>query len=230
MVEKEPFEVPLKIAVLMAGFEHPWFIAAGWAIDLYLGRITREHKDVEIAILRKDQLALRKHLRGWEFKKVKPSSEHLPKKAGRLEPWKEDEFLKLPTHEIHAYTRNTRTLAGHLHNSLGLTPLNQGHNTRNTPADPDQLEILLNESSGKNWVFRRNPAITRALSLTAMKSDAGVPFLSPEVVLLYKAKKPAAFDVKDFDNVIAFLEKERRIWLRQALEVCHPGHDWIERL
>ena len=24
-------------------------------------------------------------------------------------------------------TRNTRTLAGHLHNSLGLTPLNQGH-------------------------------------------------------------------------------------------------------
>ncbi|MEA3312444.1 MAG: hypothetical protein U9Q76_09540 [candidate division WOR-3 bacterium] len=29
---------------------------------------------------------------------------------------------------------NTRTLAGHLHNSMGLTPLNQGHNTRNTHA------------------------------------------------------------------------------------------------
>jgi len=29
-------------------------------------------------------------------------------------------------------TRNTHTLAGHLHNSMGLTPLNQGHNTRNT--------------------------------------------------------------------------------------------------
>jgi hypothetical protein len=29
---------------------------------------------------------------------------------------------------------DTRTLAGHLHNSMGLTPLNQGHNTntRNT--------------------------------------------------------------------------------------------------
>lgn len=205
MIIPEPFRILLKVAELMKDFKKPWFIAAGWAIDLYLERITREHKDVEIAIFRQDQLALRKYLQGWKFKKVKSSSEHLPKKAGRLEPWKEDEFLGLPTHEIHACIRNT-------------------------PTGPDQLEILLNESSGNNWVFRRNPVITRALSLIGMKSDKGVPFLSPEVVLLYKAKNPTAQDIKDFDNVIAFLEGERRIWLRQAIATFHPGHVWLDRL
>ena len=35
-------------------------------------------------------------------------------------------------------TRNTRTPSGHLHNSMGLTPLNQGHNTRNTHASSER--------------------------------------------------------------------------------------------
>jgi len=60
---------PLKVNALMAGFEKPLFIAGGWAIDLYIGRITRVHKDIEIAILRRDQLALHKYMNGWEFKK-----------------------------------------------------------------------------------------------------------------------------------------------------------------
>ena len=28
----------------------PWYVAAGWSIDLFLGRQTREHEDVEIAV------------------------------------------------------------------------------------------------------------------------------------------------------------------------------------
>ena len=33
----------------------PWFIAGGWAIDLFLGRKTREHADVDFALSRLDQ-------------------------------------------------------------------------------------------------------------------------------------------------------------------------------
>lgn len=87
----------LRVATLLAGFTRPWFIAGGWAIDLYLGRLTRTHKDIEIAILRDDQHAIRRHLRGWEFRKVL---------RGRLEPWHEGEWLGMPVHEIHAHREN----------------------------------------------------------------------------------------------------------------------------
>lgn len=39
-------------------------------IELFIGKETREHKDVDIAIFRKDQLYPKKYLKEWEFKKV----------------------------------------------------------------------------------------------------------------------------------------------------------------
>lgn len=30
----------------------PWYVAGGWAVDLHIGRITREHEDLEVAIPR----------------------------------------------------------------------------------------------------------------------------------------------------------------------------------
>jgi len=30
----------------------PWWIAGGWAIDVYLGRQTREHADIDVSVLR----------------------------------------------------------------------------------------------------------------------------------------------------------------------------------
>lgn len=51
-----PFEQCQSVASLMSGFNNSWGIAGGWAIDLFIGKETREHKDIEIAIFRKDQL------------------------------------------------------------------------------------------------------------------------------------------------------------------------------
>jgi hypothetical protein len=35
---------------LLAQVEAPWYIAAGWAIDLFLGGKRREHEDLELAV------------------------------------------------------------------------------------------------------------------------------------------------------------------------------------
>jgi hypothetical protein len=35
---------------LLAGVEAPWCVAAGWAIDLFLGGQRREHEDLELAV------------------------------------------------------------------------------------------------------------------------------------------------------------------------------------
>lgn len=43
---------PEEVARRLAGVAAPWYVAAGWAIDLFLGEQTREHEDIEIAVPR----------------------------------------------------------------------------------------------------------------------------------------------------------------------------------
>jgi hypothetical protein len=41
---------PERVARLLEGVEAPWYVAGGWAIDLFLGGQHREHEDLEIAV------------------------------------------------------------------------------------------------------------------------------------------------------------------------------------
>jgi len=189
-----PFAPVERVADLLRGFSAPWFVAGGWAIDLFLERVTRPHEDVDIALLRRDQAAIRPHLSGWTFTKVV---------LGERIPWQEGERLQPPVHEIHADRAD---------------------------GDPTRLEFLLDETSGDSWAFRRDRRITRPLMSLGIQAASGVPFLVPEIVLLYKAKDPSAKDHADFELAGPRLAAGQREWLRQTLETCHPGHPWIRGL
>ena len=41
---------PEQIAGRLRDFPHPWYIAAGWSVDLFRGGQTREHEDLEIGV------------------------------------------------------------------------------------------------------------------------------------------------------------------------------------
>ena len=41
---------PEKVARMLEDVDVPWYVAAGWAIDLFLGGVYREHEDLEIAV------------------------------------------------------------------------------------------------------------------------------------------------------------------------------------
>jgi hypothetical protein len=86
-----------EIAELMRDFTRPWAVAGGWAIDLFLGRETRSHADVDVVIFRDDQLALREHLRGWTWRKVV---------EGELVEWRDGEWLQPGVFELHAERRD----------------------------------------------------------------------------------------------------------------------------
>jgi hypothetical protein len=79
-----PFEQCHRIISFMSGFNKPWFFAGGWAIDLFIGKQTRPHQDIEIAIFRSDQLHLKKYLKEWELKKVI---------NGEFYPWKNEFYI-----------------------------------------------------------------------------------------------------------------------------------------
>ncbi|MBT5872795.1 MAG: DUF3565 domain-containing protein [Candidatus Latescibacteria bacterium] len=61
---------PSDVAKIMSGFGAPWWIAGGWAIDLFLGKHTRIHYDTDILVLRRDQNLLYEHLHDWQLHKA----------------------------------------------------------------------------------------------------------------------------------------------------------------
>lgn len=73
-----------EVVSIFSGAGVSWWIAGGWALDLFLGRITRDHKDIDVQILRRDQLAIQRHLADWKlFKTNQPGLEPWPQEIGR---------------------------------------------------------------------------------------------------------------------------------------------------
>lgn len=53
---------PAELALLMSAVRAPWWLAGGWALDYFLGRVTREHADTDALILRRDHMDVRESL------------------------------------------------------------------------------------------------------------------------------------------------------------------------
>jgi Aminoglycoside-2''-adenylyltransferase len=58
---------PREVADRFAGFTTPWCVVGGWALDLWHGRQTRAHEDIEIAIPRLRLAEARRTLPDHEF-------------------------------------------------------------------------------------------------------------------------------------------------------------------
>jgi hypothetical protein len=52
----------------------PWWIAGGWALDLFLGYQTRGHGDLDVGVLRCDIVDVITDMSGWESSK--PNRKH----------------------------------------------------------------------------------------------------------------------------------------------------------
>jgi Protein of unknown function (DUF952)/Aminoglycoside-2''-adenylyltransferase len=188
----------------MDGFSGPWWIAGGWALDLFLGLRTRPHADVEISILGSTQQTLFDHLRGWDLRLAAPGQ--------TLEIW-DGGPVELPYHQVWA---------------------RRGPGRPSSPdafaADPTMIDFLLEQERDDRWVYRRRPEVTVALDEFGTTSPPGVPFVRPQVALLYKAKFTRYKDERDFDAVLPHLGGSERAWLASALDEAHPGHQWTARL
>jgi len=86
---------PLSVAELVAALAEvrtPWWLAGGWALDLFLGRETRPHDDIDVQILRPHHVQVRAVLAGWDAHAADP--------PGRLRPWPVGEELPPHVHDI----------------------------------------------------------------------------------------------------------------------------------
>ena len=73
---------PLEVSTWLRDVHAVWWIAGGWAIDLYLERTTRQHMDADVGILSRDAPAMLEALTGWEFFEAKDAKlTRLPRDA-----------------------------------------------------------------------------------------------------------------------------------------------------
>ncbi len=184
---------PEQVARRLAGLSVPWWIAGGWALDLFTGRQTRAHDDIEIALYRGDLEALRSHLHGWDLRIAA---------AGELSEWGEGQARE----DMHTLWARER-----------------GH-------EAWQLEVVVEERSGDRWTYRRHPGIGANARDIGRRTAAGIPYLRPEIVLLYKSKGARAKDETDLITVLPHLDAAQRGFLAAALWTTAPGHRWLERL
>jgi hypothetical protein len=182
---------PAEAAERLRGVSTPWCVLAGWALDLFIGKQTREHDDLEIGVPADRFGEIRSALGGFEFVVVGD---------GR------------------AWTMTERTLEAHRQTWV------------REPGGPWRLDVIRERWDGDAWVYRLDARIRLPVTGLVLRTNEGIPFVRPEVVLLFKAQAPRPKDTTDFEAVLPHLDDGSRAWLRSALALAHPDHAWLEQL
>lgn len=185
---------PAEIQQWLHPLSVPWWIAGGWALDLFLGEVTRPHADIDVGIFRRDAQSVRSTLSEWEFFEAQQGS------LTRLE---------------------TRSALGKAVNSLWC---------RRQGKCEWAFELMLDEGGGNTWIFRRDANIACSLERAIRRSGDGIPYLAPEIQLLYKSKAIRRKDQTDFDAVFTRLDSRARAWLCESIARTDPNHAWLSKL
>ncbi|MER5927643.1 nucleotidyltransferase domain-containing protein [Streptomyces mirabilis] len=80
------------VATLFSSVDVPWWVAGGYAIELAVGYSFRDHSDVDVLLLRRDQQVVQQLLPAWEWWPADP--------PGTLRPWQPGETLSADVHDI----------------------------------------------------------------------------------------------------------------------------------
>lgn len=80
----------------------------------------------------------------------------------------------------------------------------------------------------KNWIFKRDSRICYSLKSALLFTKTDLPYLAPEIVLLYKSKNIRGKDPKDFLNVKDYLNIDQKNWLKESFEIQNPNHKWLD--
>lgn len=194
----------------LEGYRGEWYICGGWAVDLLLGKETRPHLDVDVAVFQHEQRDLHEHLSGWSALGHDDAvSETCP------DQWDGRE-LSVPAH-IHA---NIGSMAG--------TELDIQINTRvgrdwllceNPRVTLPHEECVVDpEAWGVPMV---SAAVVLYFKAAARGWRGGLP--APASTL-------RDHDQADFDGLLPTLTQLQRTWLYQAISVHDADHPWLQRL
>jgi uncharacterized protein CbrC (UPF0167 family) len=92
------------------------------------------------------------------------------------------------------------------------------------------LDVFREPHDGDTWICRRDETIRLPYRDVIHHTQDGIPYLAPELVLLFKAKHARRKDQADFDNTVPNLTPAQRETLAELLARVHPEHHWLADL
>ena len=190
------FEALHAVRALFADYPGRYWIAGGWALDLFADRVRRPHTDVDVLVLARDL-----DLVAGTFTDPRPTVEN--PNTGDQRPWEPGETLT-PGPDVLAF-----------------------------PDDlfPAPVRVMLAASDGDDWVYHRGRGtLRRPLDEITLTTADGIPYLAPELVLLFKSRSDRPKDTDDFNDVAANLDPTRRAWLHDRIAPRYPDHAWLPAL
>lgn len=202
------FRIPAEVTQIinaMSGFPAPWALGGGWAVDAWIGEVTREHGDVDVIVFSEDHRTVYDQLRGWQL----AHHQNLPDDGNEL--W-DGRRLVYPDH-LHG-----RVECGEEVPEGGALWAEQGWH----------LDVQFNDREGAGWVLSREPLVTLPVEQSWRQSPLGAPTVVPEVLLFYKAVDMRRRDKQDFTRLLPHLSDTQRTWLHNALS--RVGHPWLAQL
>jgi len=193
------FEPVHAVGSLLSALAVPWWITGGWAIDLAVGHVTRDHADVNVMMLERDEHALR-GLTGVDVQLIA---------GGQPGSWP-------------AGRRLTAVPDPGPKGGPGR-PIGPDRLVLRGEDLPLPAAVIPASAVGAIWVYKKGSHVfTRPLA-DVTRHWQGIPFLAPEVVLLIKARpglgRPGTDnDQRDFEAALPVLSGEQRSWLKDAIE------------
>lgn len=186
--------LPSELASRLNHASGVWYVVGGWALDLWHGDQTRDHEDLEFAILPESVQEFREILGELDFFTVHSG--------------------------IIKHLAPTKSPPPHISQLWGL---DRG-STR------WRVDMMLERGTPSTWVCKRDASIHAPRSEAIRTSNAGIPYLAPAAVLLFKAKYLRDKDEADFRRALPRLDPTEKATLRHWLDLAHPNHQWLAAL
>ena len=84
------------------------------------------------------------------------------------------------------------------------------------------LDLTVGDGDEDSWIYRRDPAVRRPWGEVVRTTAGGIPYLVPEVQLLFKSCTLRPKDDLDARLVVPVLDHGARAFLGAALPAGHP--------
>jgi len=91
------------------------------------------------------------------------------------------------------------------------------------------LDVFREPHDGATWICRHDETIRLPYREVIRIDPDGVPYLAPELVLLFKARHARPKDQADFEATLPHLSPVQRAALAGWLARLYPGHRWLAR-
>ena len=211
-----------EVNALLKGQSFSYAVCGGFALDLFLGYETRTHDDIDILAFWEDRETIITYMqsKGYiVYEMLGGGKVHRITDIRVQEKLRKNIFCCTEDCElVRLYDTDEPDVYWLDFQHTGLSKLNY-------------IEFLFNERTEDEFVYGRGERVRRKLTNALLETD-GVPYLAPELCLLFKSTDIERDGYQqDFELTIGKLSTEQRTWFENAMGLLYPdGHKWREIL